>query len=355
MSWLLLLTLGSKLIQHALSGPTSEGEREAAQTVQDIFIESPLSQRPFSISLSALPTKHPYSSEHRRALAEHILRVSPRSISARLTLAELNYREGMYRETAYHLSRLIELDRGNANSFLDILVAMSAQTHSRAAIEEILIAHPVWGDRLVSKLAQQSDDFDFLIALSREYPSTQSATIGALIRSGNLDRAHAVFREFLDKESLKSASVPYDNGFYGLTGAQPFNWRVNTSFARLRQSGGLEISFFGQGRPWIADQTLKLSSGAHIASFTMQGTLYPGAGHFAWSIGCIDGNEDLLNLSIKQLESTPVTISRVLNVPQKDCSFQRLRLFGVAGEFPRTARATVTNVEITRANEVAAP
>jgi len=325
-----------------------------AKVLRTAFLKDPLSQRPFGLLLSAISTTRSSLYTDRRALAEHVLRVAPRNAAARLTLVELYYRDGLYSETATNISKLIELDRENADLFLEVLAAMSAQSSSRHAVEEILSTQPDWGGQLISKMTSQSEDFDFLIKVSQNFPSSQSAVVGALVRAGDLEHAYAAFLHFLDEDTRNTPSVPFDGGFNDIAGPQPFNWRINRSFASFERYGGLSVSFFGQGHPLIADQIIRLSPGSYSAGFEMQGSLYRGGGMFAWSITCVKHDDVLLALPIETLPSVPASIEAKFTVPTANCDFQRLKLSGVAGEFPRTARATVTNVFIEPTDEVPA-
>lgn len=325
------------------------------RALQLSFSSAPLSARPFAIRLTGTTGNEPDLSELKRSLAEHILRIAPRHVAATLKLAELDYLDGQYEETAAGISKLMELDRRNANTFLDVLTAMTLQNTSRSAIDELLDEQPAWGERLVSKLAGELSDTDFLIELARAYPASQDDVVRSLVAHGDLNLAHAAFLEFLVDEVRTTHSVPFDSRFEQISGARPFNWRINGSFASMEQRGGLAVSFFGQGRPWIAEQIVKLSPGTYAASFAMKGDLYRGGGSFEWSLQCLEAGEPLMTLPVEELASVPNSQVATFAVPTENCAFQRLRLSGVAGEFPRTARALVKEVTLRPVPEAATP
>lgn len=331
------------------------GASDTKRTLQSGFSRAPLSSRPFTIRLAGSTGNEPESSKLQRDLAEHIRRIAPRHVTARLKLVELDYLDGNYEETAAGISKLLELDRPNADTFLNVLTAMALQNTSRPAIEELLEEQPAWGARLVSKLARESRDIDFLISIARDYPESRDAVVRSLVAGGDMNRAHAAFLEFLDDEARTMRSVPFDNRFEQMSGAQPFNWRINRSFANIEQRGGLAVSFFGQGRPLIAEQTIKLSPGTYTASFVMEGTVYRGGGSLEWSLHCFDAREPLMTLSVEELTSVPESQVSTFTVPVENCAYQRLRLSGVAGEFPRTARALVSEVTVSPAAGAPAP
>lgn len=325
------------------------------QMLQSGFSTAPLSARPFAIRLAGTTGNEPGSSELRRDLAQHIRRIAPRHVAARLKLVELDYLNGNYDETAAEISILLELDRPNANTFLNVLTAMALQDASKPAIEKLLEERPDWGAPLVSKLARESRDIDFLISLARDYPESQNAVVRSLVAKEDMDRAHAAFLEFLGDDARTMRSVPFDNRFEQMSGAQPFNWRINRSFANIEQRGGLAVSFFGQGRPWIAEQTIKLAPGSYTASFVMEGNLYRGGGSLEWSLKCLDLREPLMTLSVEELTSVSESQVSTFTVPIENCAYQRLRLSGVAGEFPRTARALISEVDLSPAAGAHAP
>lgn len=329
------------LVQDPLETPLTR------RALQSSFLGAPLSARPFAIRLVSVSVRDSGHRELRRELGEHIRRIAPRNVTARLTLAELDYLDGQYKKTADGISQLMVLDRSNANTFLDVLASMAVQDNSRPAIMQLLGKQPAWGSRLISKLAGELGDKDFLIELAQNYPSSQSAVVRSLVTDGDLDRAYVAFLDFLDPSVRSALTIPFNGEFLDLAGAQPFNWRINRSFASLEQRGGLAVSFFGQGRPWIAEQTIKLSSGEHRARFIMQGDLYRGGGSFEWSLQCLEASEPLMLLPVSELAAVPEAKATSFSVPAKSCDFQLLRLSGIAGEFPRTARATVSEVAIT--------
>ena len=322
----------------------------ARLALQSAFLARPLGPRSFAILLAA-ETEAATQPALRERLAGHLIRISPRNEAARLARADLQFQKGNFQQTAEEISRLIELDRGNAADYLNVLVAMAKEPAARPAIERLLEGQPGWGNQFVVLLSKEIDDLPFLVAAARRYPSSQASIISGLAAKGHLDLAYTVFLDFLDSEALSSMSVPFDSGFEGHVGAPPFNWSINNNFASREQSGGLSVSFFGQGRPMIAQQILALSPGAYSAEFLMQGDIFERGGRFEWSLGCHNAKDTLFAMPVSELRSTWHAYTASFDVPRGDCDFQVLRLSGVAGEFPRTARAQVQTVTITPQTE----
>ncbi|QYJ00050.1 hypothetical protein KUV46_11955 [Thalassovita mediterranea] len=376
-SWLVLLSLGFGVFHQLLfqqeleSGLMTDADStdipdsaDASLSLQALhnnlalksaFAKAPLSAQPFVVRLVSISKDEPDSFELQRRLAEHVLRIAPRQVAARLKLAELNYLDGEYGDAAAGIARLIVLNRENAMVYSDMLSAMALQKTSRPIIEELLSEKPVWGAQIVNKLAGKLSDTDFLISLARDYPASQDAVVRSLISKGDLENANSAFLQFLSTEARETRTIPFDNRFEQKAGAQPFNWRINQSFASFDQGGGLAVSFFGRGKPWIAEQIIELSSGIYEANFVMDGNLYDNGGSFEWSLECLDARKPLLTLSIDTLTSLPEAKVVTFTVPDQSCPYLRLRLSGVAGEFPRTARAFVREVRLTPASEVATP
>ncbi|RIJ29204.1 tetratricopeptide repeat protein [Henriciella algicola] len=322
------------------------GGEDTRLALQSYFYDNPLSGRPFAIRVVGASGVSSAARTEKRKLAEHLKRISPRSVTARAALAELAYSDGNYAGTVVEISQLMLLDRNNTNYFVDLLTTLGQRSQSRRAVEQLLKEKPSWGAQLVSRLATELEDTELLISFARDFPSSQSAIVRGLVRNGETDRAYTAFLEFLNDDVRQSRTVPFDRGFNQLEGSAPFTWQINHSFASFENRGGLSVSFFGQGHPSIAEQIIKLSSGVYKASFTMQGDLYRNGGHFEWTLKCLDARDKLFTFPIMELSTVPETVNVSFSVPSEGCDFQLLRFSGVAGEFPRTARASVTDVFI---------
>lgn len=285
--------------------------------------------------------------EAMQVLSEHVLRLDPRNRAARFVSAQLAVTRGQSDEAMAALVPLVTLDRSNAQIYIQEMAALAATADGRETLLATLSKAPGWGGSLVRQLAATSTDTDFLFRLFELYPEGQSSFVQALARRGELERAHLTFLNFLSADQIQQVSAPFDGQFQGLAGAQPFNWVINKSYAGFENGGGLFASFFGQGRPMIAEQLVRLSPGPYRARFVMSGQVFQNGGHFAWTIGCTRSGETLLTRPIVELLSSNTEYDAGFTVPDTGCRFQTLRLTGVAGAFPRTSRAIITSVEIT--------
>lgn len=284
--------------------------------------------------------------EAMQTLSEHVLHLDPRNRAARFVAAQLAVAREQPQAAMQALVPLLALDRQNSAAYLAEMASIAATAEGRQVLLDALSSRPPWGAGLVRRLAQSTVDTDFLLSLLDLYPEGQSSFVQALVRRGDLERAHLTFLNFLPLDLVTRIGVPFDRQFRGTDGAQPFNWVINRTYANLEKAGGLSVSFFGQGRPIIAEQILRLSPGPYRADFVMNGELFQNGGHFDWSLECTRTGEPLMTRPIIELLSSPTNHEALFDVPGNGCSFQTLRLRGVAGAFPRTSRATVTEVNI---------
>jgi len=315
--------------------------------VNDLAIAAPLDPLPFTIRM----IEQASSSEFGPAatLAKHVKLLDPRHRVAHFISAQIALENAQPNEALNALERLVILDRDNQRDYLAGMVQVVMATGDIAAIEDLLDDKPTWGGQFVNMLSDDLHDVRILQRLYKYYPENQSSFVRAVAKSGDLERAYIAFLSFLNDEELGAMTVPYDSDFKGLTGAKPFNWLVNEKFGELERNGGLYVNFFGKGRPTLSEQILVLSPRQYIATVEMGGELYQYGGSFEWIIQCVGKRENLMTIPIDKLAATKSTFRGLFDVPPTGCNFQRLRLLGVAGEYPRTTRAKISSVTISAA------
>ncbi|MCH2458375.1 MAG: hypothetical protein MK186_10020, partial [Henriciella sp.] len=143
-------------------------------------------------------------------------------------------------------------------------------------------------------------------------------------------------------------TAPFDAHFEGLPGAGPFTWSIDARAASFEPNGGLAVSSYGQTRKSIAHQVTKLPSGLAQAKIMMSGDISEGGNSFEWAIYCYSSRTPFWTLPATELSAEPVIIQEHISVPDADCEFQRVELAGLPGDFPRTGRALIQKLEISR-------
>lgn len=310
----------------------------------DLARQAPLSDVPFGPLLIEASANQDV--ERMAALSNHVVRLNPRNRIARFVGAQIAVITGETDMAMEALSNLLTLNPSQSEAYLAEISVLAQSEAGQNAIINALERNPRWTAQLVNQLSRTVDDPEFLVRLFAYYPPGQNAYVRALADRGELERAHLTFLNYLPVELLGKAGVPFDGGFQGFSGAQPFNWQIHREYASFEPQGGLYISFFGQGRPVIATQTLRLSSGAYSAVFEMNGRVHRTGGHVSWSMTCSRSGEPVFELPITELLASTTPFEVGFEVPDQQCAFQTLQLRGVAGEFPRTTRALVRRVRI---------
>lgn len=309
-----------------------------------VLVANPLSELPFIPELVSASADQ--DTDRMDALTQHVLRLNSRNRVARFVEAQLAVLDGEAAQAVDSLGNLLTLNPSQSDAYLAEMSRLAGTKAGQDAILQALDARPFWTGDLVEKLASEIDDPGFLVALFERHPMGQYHYIAALARRGELERAHLTFLNFLPLELIGKTGVPFDNTFQKLPGAPPFNWRAHREYASFEPQGGLYISFFGQGRPVILSQTLRLSAGTYRAEFEMNGRIHRSGGHLLWRLNCSRSGEPLFDLPITELLSSATPFQADFEVPADDCAFQTLELLGVAGEFPRTTRALVRRADI---------
>lgn len=280
------------------------------------------------------------------ALSEHVIQLNPRNRIARFVGAQIAVLSGEPETAMQSLANLLTLNPSQSETYLAEISVLAQTQVGQNAVIDALKSEPIWTGQLVRQLTRDVDDPEFLVRLFEYYPPGQNSYIRALADRGELERAHLTFLNFLPTELIGRTGVPFDGGFEGFPGAQPFNWRVHSEYASYEPQGGIYISFFGQGRPTIASQTLRLSPGTYSVQFEMNGRIHRSGGHLNWLMICSRSEEVLFELPITELLSSTTEFQLSFDVPDQQCTFQTLKLLGVAGEFPRTTRALLRRVDI---------
>lgn len=303
---------------------------------------SPLSTEPYVLQM--IDARVANNQARTEKLARHIIALNPRHQGAHTFMAEAAYLKGDAVTTLAALSHLIEFDPQNADRYLASMVALAPFPNGQETLLAALDDKPRWGVKLANLLVETVEDDQFIVAVLRAYPTSQSTYVRALWAKGERQRAHNLFLELQDDK--KTSRAPFDPDFSQREGARPFNWRIARDVAEFETGGGLYITFFGSGRPTIAEQVVKLRSGAYTFSAEMRGETHRNGGHFQWRIECVGTNVLIHEQTVDELMASDTRFEGVFAVPQDSCTFQHVRLQGVAGLYPRTTRAEVLRVSI---------
>ncbi|MEM6898354.1 MAG: hypothetical protein AAF583_01090 [Pseudomonadota bacterium] len=287
-----------------------------------------------------------------QAQAEHIVRLYPRGETARIQLADSAARAGKFESAFTQLDILIDLDSDRADLYLDAMARLAQFPATWTIIEAKLETRPKWGPDLLSRLQETIENKNLFDRLYAHYPELQSQYVESLGRDGDWDSAFVAYVTYLDADQIDEMAVPFDSHFENLPAPRPFTWSINSQHAALDIPRGLHVTFFGRGRPRIADQVLALSPGRYKLESEISGQIHQNGGHLTWQLICENSGELLGKVDISELGAANELFRLEFDVPTTDCPFQLLSLNGISGQFPRTLRADIEYVSITSANDL---
>ena len=321
-------------------------DEEPAAVLRNQFLSSPLSGQPFFQLLASSPSGSRGLESDRRLVAEHLLKVAPRSAFARVSLAELDLLSGNFAGATTHISRALSLGGPSSTALLDALAAMARNAETRPFVASLLADEPRWSSNLIMRLAPTSAQDEYLWAWANGDKRGEAAVVNALIRQNRVDLAYSAFLSFLEPQTTRSTTLPFDSNFKNLPGSGPFGWNLDNKAASFEPNGGLAVSSYGQTRRSIARQVSKLPPGLNRASIVWSGDISDGGNSFEWAIYCYTSTTPFWTMAAASLPSTPTLQTETLSIPEKECEYQRIELAGLPGDFPRTGRALIRNFEI---------
>ena len=328
----------------------SEQQREIILNQARVSLQGdPLDPDPFSALIS---TDYGVSdAEYLVSIVQHLNRVDPRNRMSKVAEVQLALSEEDIGLAVDLLAQLIQIDRANQDTFMGIIVYLAAFDEGKRAIENSLAARPEWAPVLIRRLIAGADDMAFIGRVAQDYPETHAELVRALFKRGDHDIAYIMFLDLLSAERVAELTIPYNRTFKDIEGAPPFNWDINARYAGL-DSDGLYLSFFGRAQSIIVEQAFSLPPGRFTFSAGMSGRLYLNGSRLGWQISCVGQDGLLMEMSINELFTTVTPFEVDFEVPQTECSYQYIRLIGVPGEFPRTARAQVKSALISQEESV---
>jgi hypothetical protein len=331
-----------------------EAHRAALHALQS----APLAEEPFLIAgLQAINAGR--AEEGERLLAE-ARRRNPRLRQARLFLLDRYLRTNRIEEAGRELSALRRLVPGVAEALAPQLARMVRDERTGASLIRVLGEDPGLQQAVLSNLAATGGDPDLILRIARssgqmtptrEGLPWQRQLIGALVERGELARALRLWRSFAGLPAGPDEKAVYDGRFQHLPGADPFNWALyggaaGVSERRRTPTPALDVQFFGRETVNLASQMMVLRPGRYRLRVRAEGSAKGDDSRLAWRVFC-RGNDaqPLVDLTLRDVASAPRTLAAEFTVPG-GCSGQWLRLGGIAGEFPGTQTATISEVVV---------
>jgi tetratricopeptide (TPR) repeat protein len=317
---------------------------------RDALTLSPLAHEP--LLYAGLDAYREGRLEDAEVALEAALERNPRSRPALIALVEIASQAEDFERAVALLEDLLSLDPAQSQTYVAALARLARDPRSRPYLLEAFSRAPPWRDLFAARIGAEVDDAAFLLALSRGSARAQSALLERLVRAGEYDRAYLAWHSFLDVAAPADAfTAPYDQQFDGLPAPAPFNWRHLDSRTELQAGGGLYTSYLGRGEPSLLEQITALGPGEYRLAAAMEGEARASGGGFRWTLACLPSGTEIATLDVRELSATEQAFSVAFTVPPEACSYQRLRLRGLPGEFPIPAHSIVRRISIDAVDE----
>jgi hypothetical protein len=321
----------------------------------DALAGAPLTEEPFYLAaVDALANGR--EEEGERLLLE-ARRRDARARTARLILLDRYLRARKIPEAGIEIAALNRLMPRAGEVLVPELARMVREPKTGAALIKVLANEPELQQAVLAKLAETGADPNLILDIASSSRSTagtadglpwQRALLAKLVDSGDLARAHGLWRSFAGLPAGGGDKGLYDGDFRGAPGAPPFNWQFATSTAGVaeRSAGpALNVDFYGRESVDLAKQLLLLKPGKYRLQFRAEGSANGEGSQLAWTVACTGGKGQLLSMTLKEVDYTPRGFAAEFTVPA-GCSGQWLKLSGVAGEFPKAQTATISQLRI---------
>ncbi len=311
------------------------------------FKISPLSAKHFTkiASFETQPDKL-------KPFLEHAYTLSPRDLNIRLSLAQNAIRLADYKTAISLISDILRFKVADRTVYFDALLDLAIYPESFDAFKNETNSKPTpkWIKPFLAHIAKKETPAR-IYQIAGHLPEGRTFYVNDLIRNKDIERAFLAWQQFSSPKRLVDFRWPTDPNFKTVDLADPFGWKLHPKTTEQQQDG-LYSFFSGKGRTRSALQILLLSPGNYTFTSRMSGHSKENGGHFIWKISCPTSKFEAGSIKIRDLHSTPKNYSFSLTIPEKECSYQHLELWGDAGEYPIIARTLVENVSLTVLNDI---
>lgn len=344
------LALATEGVELGMGRVDPAQQRRAA----DALAAAPLAAEPFL--LAGLAAFAGGRDAEAQALLEEARRRNPRLRETRLFLLERYLRDGRVEEAGIELGALRRLVPGVVQALAPQLAALVRDERSGAQLIRLLGRDPPVRQAVLGQLAASGADPDLILRIARASPMAASPEglpwqiqlLHALVQRGDLARALRLWRDFAGLPAEPGSKAVHDGRFEGLPGAAPFNWALNSGSAGTAEripAPALQVEYYGRETVDLAQQLMVLAPGRYRLQFRAEGNAKGDDSRLAWRIFCAGSASPLAEFVLRDVAAAPRTMGGEFTVPA-GCAGQSLRLSGIAGEFPGTQIAAVTDVQV---------
>ncbi len=283
---------------------------------------------------------------------EHAYTLSPRDLIIRHRLAQNAIRLADYKTAVSLISDILRFRISDRTVYFDTLLDLAINPESFEVFKDETNSEPTpkWIRPFLAHIAKKETPAR-IYQIAGHLPEGRKFYVEDLIRNNDIERAFLAWQQFSSPEKLANFSWPTDPNFVNTSADNPFGWKLHSKTTE-QQENGLYSFFSGKGRTRSAQQILLLNPGNYTFTSRMSGHSKENGGHFIWKIICPTSKFEAGRTKIRDLQSTPRDYSFSLTIPETECSYQHLELWGEAGEYPIIARTLVENVSLTASSDI---
>lgn len=324
-----------------------KGEEPGSQTLfklRQLAARQPLSWEPFLVE-GAIELR---KGKLVRAgnLIESARDRAPRSPAARYLLADVYLKSNRPLQAMGEMAVLNRLVPAASVQLAPSLAGYARTPGAIPQIRQILASYPELETPLLAKLSWDPNNADLILSLASKKraagpaPDWQRLMLTTLVNNGQYEKAFAIWQRLAGVPNLRGGF--YDPGFVETSAPPPFNWQLAQGAGGVaeRNSGELQILYFGRDNAELASQVLLLPPGRYRLQMTLSGELPQAA---SWRVTCLPANRDIA--SIPLAKTGPA--GGEFNVPG-DCKAQRVTLAAQASDLPDSVDFRISDLRLAR-------
>ncbi|MCA1653705.1 MAG: hypothetical protein ABR588_01980 [Sphingomicrobium sp.] len=271
----------------------------------------------------------------------------PRSVAAHFFLADHYGRTRQAALALTELARLIKLVPGSSTQLAPRIAASLKVAGGVNAIRLLVADNPQLRDDLLQALATDAGNAGLIASLAPDGRGPWvPSLVGQLVAEGQYHRAFELWRHGgLGKPPPRGLLI---DPSFTLADQPPFGWTLAGGVSGVAEpaGGGLHIVYYGRDRLVAASQLLLLPPGNYVLSYDARSA----AGDLAslqWQLTCDKASQPFVSVGLGDWR--PSASAHAVFAVLADCPAQRLDLIGAPADPSVTLDATMTNLELRRA------
>ena len=270
----------------------------------------------------------------------------PRSLAARYFLATHHLQNGNAAGLR-DVAAVARLAPGGTEAIAPYLAAFARQEQAWPAIRAVFADNPQIRDSVLSALSNDPANLRQVVALGGTYDPAKApwlrGMINTLVEKQQYQQARRLWERTAGIAAGSGKVGIFDANFRNSQALPPFNWELTSSSVGLaeRQSGRLQVIFYGQSGGTLARQLLLLPPGRYQIAAPATGG--GPSDLLFWQVRCASGRQPA-EIARAQARSGRLAF----NVPA-DCPAQWLELIGRASDFGSETEMAIGPLSLSQA------